>query len=154
MQQSSQQPQPQFTFESGHVVMFHQESTGLPTVRDANVNDRDRMFDLLAEQKYLTNEYNIAMLEASSDRLFQMHKRNHEGCHQSQRQLFNTAFKKGWYRLPVADAQMFVSAFEHMQQATAEWPYPAGQMGTDISTVSTQTWGTIDTGFVPKGTTH
>ncbi len=127
------QPQPQFTFEGGHLVMFHQENTGLPTIPDANVNDRDRMFDLLAAQKYLTNEYNIAMLEASSDRLFEVQKRDHEGSHQSQRQLFDTAFKKGWYRLPVADAQTVVSAFDHMQQAKAEWPFPAGQMEDDAT---------------------
>lgn len=127
MHQQQQQVQPQFTFEGGHLVMFHQQATGLPSVVDANVNDRDRVMDLLISEKHLSNEYNIAMAEASHDQLFQIFKKNHETVHQIQRQIWNTAFKKGWYRLPVADAQSVVTAFNKMQQRRGEFPTSAGQ---------------------------
>lgn len=128
MQQPSvQQPQPQFTFEGGHLVMFHQEQTGLPITRDATVNDRDRTFDLLAQEKYLSSLYNIAMFESSHDQLHQILKQNLDTVHQLQRTLFNTAFKKGWYRLPVADAQSLFTTFNDVQKHRSEFPYPAQQ---------------------------
>ena len=40
--------QPQFSMQGGHLIMAHQEQTGLPKVKDASMNDRDRMQDLLA----------------------------------------------------------------------------------------------------------
>jgi len=168
MQQTTHRPQPQFTFEGGHLVMYHQESTGLPAMRDVNVNDCDRMFDLLSDQKYLTNEYNIAMLETSSEKLYRLHEQNHKACHQLQRQLFDVAFKKGWYRLPVADAQSVVRAFDHMQQMKSEWPFPAEKMATatteggaspQLANQVTQALhevehGRVPTGFVPGHTAH
>lgn len=124
---STQQTQPQFTFEGGHLVMFHQEQTGLPQTRDANVNDRDRMYDLLNTEKMITTEYHTAMLEAADEQLFNVLKQCHDNCHQVQRQLFNTAFKKGWYRIPVAEAQAVVAAFTKFQQTQKEFPFPVSQ---------------------------
>lgn len=125
-QQTSQQVQPQFTFEGGHLVMYHQEPTGLPQTRDATVNDRDRLIDLLSTEKYLTHGYNVSMQEASHDQLFQLLKQNHDACIQLQRQFFNTAFKKGWYRLPVADAQSVATALTQAQQKSSEFPVQQG----------------------------
>ncbi len=123
----SQQVQPQFTFEGGHLVMFHQEATGLPSTVDSNVNDRDRLIDLLATEKYMTHGYNVSMQEASHDQFFQVLKKNHDACIQVQRQLFNTAFKKGWYRLPVADAQSIATALTQFQKRQGEFPPGQGQ---------------------------
>lgn len=131
------QVQPQFTFEGGHLVMFHQESTGLPETRDSNVNDRDRVIDLLAQEKYLSSGYNVSLWEASHDELHQVLKQNHETCVQMQRQLFNVAFKKGWYRLPVADAQSLFTAYNDLQQKKAEFPFPSDQIGQTAQTAVT-----------------
>lgn len=153
-QQTNQQVKPQFTFEGGHLVMFHQENTGLPMTVDSNVNDRDRMFDLLATEKYLTQEYNISMQEASHDEFFQVLKQNHQACIQAQRQLFATAFKKGWYRLPVADAQSVVAAVNHFQKCAGEFPPSKGGNQTQSSstkhTSTTQT-STTHTSTASKG---
>jgi spore coat protein CotF len=126
-QQQVQDVQPQFTFEGGHMVMYRQESTGLPQVKDANVNDRDRMQDLLAQEKYLGVAYNIAMNEAGHEELFQVFKQNHDNIHQLQRNLFNTMFKKGWYKLPVADAQAVAQTVQQFQQYQTQFPFSPGQ---------------------------
>lgn len=158
-QQQGQQVQPQFTFEGGQLVMFHQEATGL-TSKDATVNDRDRMQDLLAQEKYLTTAYNIAMNEASHDALYQVWKQNHDTCQQLERQIFTGMFKKGWYRLPVADAASVTHAFDQFQQYKAQFPFPpgqqaqtarAGQQGnTQMNQVVTQAINQAQQGQVPS----
>lgn len=123
-QQTGQQmPQPQFTFEGGHLVMYHTEATGLQA-KDATVNDQDRMTDILNTEKHLTMEYDVAMNEASHDALYQVLKQNNDSCHQLERQLFNVMFKKGWYRLPVADAQSVASTLQKFQQYQSQFPFP------------------------------
>lgn len=121
------QSKPQFTFEGGHMVMYQEESAGLPQTLDATVNDRDRMQDLLAQEKYMTVGYNIALNEASHDELFQVLKENADTCHQMQRQVFDTMFQKGWYKLPVADAQAMAHAYEQFQQWQSQFPFQQGQ---------------------------
>ncbi|HLN61792.1 MAG TPA: spore coat protein [Symbiobacteriaceae bacterium] len=142
-QQSGQQlAQPQFTFEGGHLVMYHKEATGLQT-KDATINDADRMSDVLNTEKHLTDEYNIAMNEASHDALYQVLKQNDDKCHQLQRQLFNIMFKKGWYKLPVADAQSVAAAFNKFQQYKAQYPFPQkSQQQSATQAVSSQVTAT------------
>lgn len=124
--QQQQMPTPQFKFEGGHLVMYHQESTGLTqAVKDSNVNDRDRMQDLLATEKYLTNAYDTFLNEASHDALFQVVKQNHSKCQDLQRQVYNTMFKKGWYKLAVADAQSVSDAYNKAVQAKNQLPFPS-----------------------------
>jgi spore coat protein CotF len=123
---TSQQVQPEFKFEGGHLTMGHQDQTGLPQVKDVTVNDRDRMQDLLAQEKYLTAGYNVSAIEASHDELHQVLMQNLNDCHQLQRQVFNLMFKKGWYKLPVADAQSAAHAQSQFEQYRAQFPFPAG----------------------------
>lgn len=125
MEQSFQKmASPQFAFEGGHLVMYHKEATGLPQVKDATVNDRDRMQDLLAQEKYLTAAYNVAMYEASHEGLHQVMKQNFDVCQKLQRQLFNAMFDKGWYRIPVADAQAMSTALQQFKQYQTQFPFP------------------------------
>lgn len=127
-----QQAKPQFAFEGGHLVMYHRESTGLPQVKDATVNDRDRMQDLLAQEKYLTSAYTTAMNEASHEELWQIMKQNFDACQQLQRQIFNGMFEKGWYKLPVADAQALSHTLQQFKQYQTQFPFPTRlqQQGT------------------------
>jgi spore coat protein CotF len=124
-QGQQQQVQPQFTIQGGHVVMYHQDQSGSNLVKDSNVNDRDRLVDVLTTEKYLTEFYTHAMHEAGTDQLFQLFQQNFNSCMQLQRQHFNAAFKKGWYRLPVADAQTVVAAHEQFKQLQSEFPFPS-----------------------------
>nr|WP_280953722.1 spore coat protein [Symbiobacterium terraclitae] len=118
--------------------MQHKEQTGLPTVKDASVNDRDRMQDLLAQEKYLTTGYNTAMIEASHDALWDVIKQNSDACHQMQRQIYNIMFKKGWYKLPVANAQAVTHTLQQFVQYKTQFPFPPSPQ---IEQIASQTGG-------------
>ncbi|MGE5674941.1 MAG: spore coat protein [Mycobacterium leprae] len=128
MQQGSQS-QPQFTFEGGHLVMYHQQTGNLPKVKDPSFNDRDRMQDLLAQEKHLSDTYNTALLEASHDGLYQVWQQNQDECQQLERQVFNLMFQNGWYKLPVADAQAVSHAYNQFEQYKTQFPFPAQIQG-------------------------
>ena len=92
------------------------------------MNDRDRLQDLLAQEKYLTSGYNMALIEASHDALFDVIKQNCDASYQMQRQIFNLMFKKGWYKLPRgrrADGAAHVPAVRAVPDAVPVPPEPA-----------------------------
>jgi hypothetical protein len=120
-------PDPMFTVEGGHLVMYRPDKTGLPQVKDATVNDRDRMQDLLAQEKYLTAAYNVAINEAGHEALCQVIEQNWQTCHQIQRQLFHTMFQKGWYKLPVADGASVSQTYTQFKGYQGQLPFPPGQ---------------------------
>lgn len=120
-----QQTQPQFAVEGGHLVMSHHESTGLPQVKDATVNDRDRMQDLLAQEKYMTSGYDTSRNEASHHELYMVLAENHHACHRAQRDIYDMMFKKGWYKVPVADAPAVTHAYDQFQQYLGQFPFPS-----------------------------
>ncbi|MFZ5816078.1 MAG: spore coat protein [Bacillota bacterium] len=123
----NQMAQPQFNLEGGRLVMFHQDHTGLPQTKDPTVNDRDRMQDLLSQEKYLTDAYNVAMFEAGHDELSETIKENFDQCHRIQREIYSTMFQKGWYKLPVADAESVMHTFNQFQQYQVQLPFPSGR---------------------------
>jgi len=47
------------------------QSVGVPTVKGPGINDRDILNDILSTQKYLTDNYNIFVREASHEKLHQ-----------------------------------------------------------------------------------
>lgn len=126
--------QPQLTQEAGRIVMSYPQTSGLPTVKDATVNDRDRTQDLLAQEKYLTAAYTTALAEMSHEELTQVVKQNFETCHQLQRQLFNLMFHKGWYKLPVAGAEAVKQTVNQFKQYQTQFPFPSGVQGTTPQT--------------------
>ncbi|HYG57964.1 MAG TPA: spore coat protein [Symbiobacteriaceae bacterium] len=151
-QVGSNMTQPQFTFEGGHLVMFHDEVTGLQA-KDSNVNDRDRMQDLLSTQKYLSDGYDKAMNEASHDALWQVFQQNHQNTKQLERQIFNTMFKKGWYKLPVADAQSVAWAHNQFSQYRTQFPFPSQIQQVSSNMQMTGTQSQQQSGMQAGGTT-
>ncbi|MEW8978634.1 MAG: spore coat protein [Symbiobacterium sp.] len=125
--QQEQGVQPQFTMQGGHLTMEHKEQTNLPRVKDPSMNDRDRMQDLLAQEKYVSSGYDMAMIEASHDALFNVFKQNFDSCMQMQRQVYHLMFKKGWYKLPVAEAQSVAHTFQQFLQYKTQFPFPPSQ---------------------------
>lgn len=117
---------PQITMEGGHFIMSHPQNSGLPKVKDGNVNDRDRTQDLLAQEKYLTASYNTALHEMGHDELAQVVKQNFDDCHKMQRKLFNLMFQKGWYKLPVAAEESVTHTLSQFRQYQSQLPFPSG----------------------------
>ncbi|MFC4076102.1 spore coat protein [Salinithrix halophila] len=100
-----------------------QQSTGLPKVKGPEMNDRDRLNDILAMEKYMTMSYNVAVNEASNDSLYQTQMSILTELHQAQRDLFNAMHAKGWYKMEPADMQKVDKAFQQFSNYSSQFPY-------------------------------
>lgn len=81
----------------------NQQTGQLPQVKGMEMNDRDRLNDLLATEKYLTDNFNVMQREASHQKLFNDVNLVLNETHQLGREAFNMMFEKGWYQLEAAD---------------------------------------------------
>ncbi|WML47040.1 spore coat protein [Neobacillus sp. PS3-34] len=87
------------------------------------MNDRDFINDLLAQEKYLTTSYSIAMHEASHDGLYQDIMAIFSETEKCQRDLYNLMFKKGWYKIEAAEQQKLQQSYQQFQGYTNQFPY-------------------------------
>ena len=62
-------------------------------------SDRDRLNDMLATEKYLTDGFNVFVREASHKNLFDDVLQILNETHHAARDVFNLMFQKGWYSL-------------------------------------------------------
>lgn len=100
-----------------------QQSTGLPKVKGPEMNDRDRINDILATEKYLTTAYNIAVNEASTQQLYQVQMQMMTELHQCQRDLFNLMSQKGWYKIDQAPVQQMTQTAQQFANYRTQFPY-------------------------------
>ena len=75
--------------------------TEVPQTRD--MNDRDYLNDMLETEKNMSVNFTYALNEASNEELFEMIYNMFQNIKQSQRNLFELAFRKGWYSLEKAE---------------------------------------------------
>lgn len=100
-----------------------QASTGLPQVKGPDMNDRDRLNDILAMEKYLSSSYNTAVNEASTQELYQTQLNILTEVHQCQRDLFTLMQQKGWYKIDPADPQKISQAAQQFSNYHTQFPY-------------------------------
>jgi spore coat protein CotF len=94
-----------------------------PQVKGPELNDRDRLNDILATQKYLTDGLNSAVREASHDALFQDLMQILQETHQAARDVYNLMFQQGWYKLEAEQPQKLQQAFQQFQGYSSQFPY-------------------------------
>lgn len=68
-----------------------------------SLNDKDYINSLLSTLKEMEKNYVIAMSEASSEKLFQIHKEVFLRIVGLQREVYELMFRKGWYCLEAVD---------------------------------------------------
>jgi spore coat protein CotF len=95
----------------------------LPIVKGPEMNERDYMNDILATEKYLTDNLNIFTREASNQELHEEIVTLLNETHVAARNLFNEMFKKGWYGLTAADQQEIQQTAEQFQNYQTQQPY-------------------------------
>ncbi|OYD07233.1 spore coat protein [Paludifilum halophilum] len=100
-----------------------QTQSGLPQVKGPEMNDRDRINDMLATEKYLTTAYNVAVNEASSQQLYQTQMNFLTELHQCQRDLFTLMQQKGWYKTDPANPQFTAQAAQKFSNYRTQFPY-------------------------------
>jgi spore coat protein CotF len=94
--------------------------TPVPQTKD--MNDKDRLMDVLNTLKNLTNNYSIFLNEASNDYLYEEMIKLFKDAQDLQRELFNLLFKKGWYTLERADETKITTKFNEYSGKTNELP--------------------------------
>jgi len=92
-------------FQQQQNVIKNPQSNILPKVKGPEMNDRDRCNDILATEKYLTDNFNVFLREASNQQLYNETKQILNETHDCARDLFNTMFQEGWYKLTAASQQ-------------------------------------------------
>jgi spore coat protein CotF len=94
----------------------------LPTVKGPQMNDRDWINDIMSYEKYLTNGYNTGLNEAQNPQLHQTVQAILNDVHQSQVQLFDCMFQKGWYKMKAADQQEISQAYTQFTGYKSQFP--------------------------------
>ncbi|MFT9849066.1 spore coat protein [Aneurinibacillus sp. REN35] len=87
------------------------------------MTDRDRLNDILATEKYLTDGFNIATREASHESLHRDTMTCLTETQQCARDIFNLMFQKGWYTLEAEDQQKLDQTYQQFSGYTSQFPY-------------------------------
>lgn len=67
------------------------------------LNDKDYLNCLLSSLKELEKNYTVALTEASNEHLYRIYKNIFDSIASLQRDTFELAFTKGWYKLEKAE---------------------------------------------------
>ncbi|MEF3303931.1 spore coat protein [Paenibacillus sp. GYB003] len=98
------------------------QSGQLPQVKGPEFNDRDRINDIMSYEKYLTAGYNTGLNEMQNPRLRQKIATILQDSHQTQFQLFDLMFQKGWYKMKAADVQEIDQANQQFTGYKSQFP--------------------------------
>jgi spore coat protein CotF len=104
------------------------QSGTLPKVKGPELNDRDRVNDVLATEKYLSSNCSIAAWEASHQELHQDILTIYNETQDCHRGLFNLMFEKGWYKLEAAEQQQLDQTYQQFSNYSTQMPYNTTQV--------------------------
>ncbi len=94
----------------------------LPKEKGPELNDRDRINDILAFEKYLSNGYNVGLNEAQNPKLHKEVQNILISVHDAQYKLFNLMFEKGWYKMPAADKEEISNTHKQFSNYSTQFP--------------------------------
>jgi spore coat protein CotF len=94
----------------------------LPQVKGPEMNDRDRINDILSFEKYMTVGYTVGLNEMQNPKLHQTVSSILNDTQQCQFQIFNTMFDKGWYKMKAADAQEMGQVYTQFNNYKTQFP--------------------------------
>jgi spore coat protein CotF len=109
--------------QSNQNMIHNPQSPLLPQVKGPELNDRDRINDILANEKYLSSNIAIAAWEASHQQLHDDLMTILNETETQHRHLFNLMFQKGWYKLEAAEQQQIDQAHQQFSQYFSQIPY-------------------------------
>lgn len=99
------------------------QSGQLPQIKGPQMNDRDYLNDCLATCKLLTDNYNVAVREASHQALHADMMQILNATHQGAREAYDLMFRKGWYKLEAAEQQQLQQAYQQFSGYSTQFPY-------------------------------
>ncbi|PLR75978.1 hypothetical protein CU633_18090 [Bacillus sp. V3-13] len=95
-----------------------------PKVKGPDMNDRDRVNDILALEKYLTDSFNISAREASHPSLHQDIMTVLNETHQCQYEMYELMFRKGHYKLEAEQQATLDQSYNQFSNYSSQFPYP------------------------------
>jgi spore coat protein CotF len=104
-------------------VIKNPQTNQIPQVKGPELNERDFVNDILATEKYLTDNFNIFTREASNQQLHSDVFQILQETHSAGRDLFNLMFQKGWYKLTAAAQAEIQQATQQFQNYQSQFPY-------------------------------
>ncbi len=105
-------------------IIQNPQSGILPKVKGPQMNDRDILNDVLATEKYLTDNYNVFAREASYPALHSDVESILCDTHKAARDSFNAMFQRGWYKFEGVDQQKLQQAQQQFSGYLGQFPYP------------------------------
>ncbi|WP_425262664.1 spore coat protein [Paenibacillus thermotolerans] len=121
--QTQNQSQSQSQNQSSNVIK-NPKPPYEPKVKGPELNDRDRVNDILALEKYLTDSFNVSAREASHRSLHQDIMTVLNETHQCQYEMFELMFRKGHYKLEAEQQQKLDQAYGQFSGYSSQFPYP------------------------------
>jgi spore coat protein CotF len=94
----------------------------LPQVKGPEMNDRDRINDVLSSVKQMTVGYTIGLNEMQNPKLHQDIQNILNDTHLMQKQIFDAMFQKGWYKMKAADQQEITQAHTQFNNYHSQFP--------------------------------
>ncbi len=94
------------------------EKTEIPTTSD--MNDKDYLNCTLTIQKNMSTNLNMALNEASNEHLYKKIKEIYETIRDSQRELYELAFSKGWYELETAEEKKINETHKKLKEEISQ----------------------------------
>lgn len=96
--------------------------SGEPVVKGPEFNDRDRINDILAMEKYLTAAYNTGLNEMQNPKLHETVQGILSDTHNMQFQVFDQMWQKGWYKIEAADQSKISQTYEQFNNYKSQFP--------------------------------
>lgn len=86
----------------------------------SQMNDKDFLNDILETEKNMSVNFTYALNEASNEELFEEIYNMFQNIKQAQRNLFELAFRKGWYSLERAETNKINEEYNMLSQTFNE----------------------------------
>ncbi|WP_166243294.1 spore coat protein [Paenibacillus turpanensis] len=99
-----------------------------PKVKGPEMNDRDRVNDVLALEKYLTDSFNVSAREASHPSLHEDIMTVLNETHQCQYDMYQLMFRKGHYKLEAEDQSKLDQAHKQFSNYSSQFPYQGSML--------------------------
>jgi len=94
----------------------------LPQVKGPEINDRDLINDLMSYEKYMANGFGVGLHEMQMPQLHQAIHNIMCDVHNSQHEMFNLMFQKGWYKMKAADQNEIQQAHQQFSGYKTQFP--------------------------------
>ncbi|MCL6604029.1 MAG: spore coat protein [Paenibacillus sp.] len=99
-----------------------------PKTKGPELNDRDRVNDILAMEKYLTDSFNISAREASHPNLHEDILMVLNETHQCQYAMYELMFQKGHYKLEAEEQTKLDQAYKQFDNYSTQFPYSSANI--------------------------